>query len=295
MASARKGAYSPKNHWAHVANWPMAYRETRLYATPDLGLTKKAPTGEGAKITYRFDPAHPVQTYGGANLTFDRGPQDQRQVGQRPDYFRFQTPVLDKDVTIAGPVTVEVYGATDGPDTDFEAKLVDVYPDGYEALVLDAPIRARYRGGRMPDDVRMMTPNAPEKMVIDMWNTALTFEKGHRIALHITSSNAPRFLVNHNNGDNADNPKPPRVAVNSCRSSIWTGSRENGLLSPSKGERLGVGVSARVLWKGAGGASSSLCLRAVHSPPTRTLPPSRGKGGALWTATATRPRTGPWV
>ncbi len=215
MASARKGAYSPKNHWAHVANWPMAYRETRLYATPDLGLTKKAPTGEGAKITYRFDPAHPVQTYGGANLTFDRGPQDQRQVGQRPDYFRFQTPVLDKDVTIAGPVTVEVYGATDGPDTDFEAKLVDVYPDGYEALVLDAPIRARYRGGRMPDDVRMMTPNAPEKMVIDMWNTALTFEKGHRIALHITSSNAPRFLVNHNNGDNADNPKPPRVAVNS--------------------------------------------------------------------------------
>jgi predicted acyl esterase len=67
----------------------------------------------------------------------------------------------------------------------------------------------------MPDDVRMMTPNAPEKMVIDMWNTALTFEKGHRIALHITSSNAPRFLVNHNNGDNADNPKPPRVAVNS--------------------------------------------------------------------------------
>jgi len=215
MASARKGAFSPKNHWLHAANWPLAYRETRYYATPDLGLTKAAPTSEGAKVTYRFDPAHPVPTFGGANLTFDRGPEDQRQVGQRQDYFRFQTPVLDKDVTIAGPVTVEVYGATDGPDTDFEAKLVDVYPDGYEALVLDAPIRARYRGGRMPDDIRMMTPNAPEKLVIDMWNTALTFEKGHRIALHITSSNAPRFLVNHNNGDTPDNPKPPRVATNS--------------------------------------------------------------------------------
>jgi predicted acyl esterase len=215
MASARKGAYSPKNHWIHAANWPLAYRETRFYATPDLGLTKAAPKVESAKITYRFDPAHPVPTYGGANLTFDRGPEDQRQVGKREDYFRFQTPVLDQDVTIAGPVTVEVYGATDGPDTDFEAKLVDVYPDGYEALVLDAPIRARYSHGRNPDDVQMMTPNAPEKMVIDLWNTALTFEKGHRIALHITSSNAPRFVVNHNNGDTATDPKPPRIATNS--------------------------------------------------------------------------------
>ena len=215
MASAKKGAASPKNHWEHLANWPPAYRETRLYLTPDLGLAKAAPSAETAKVSYRFDPANPVKTYGGANLTFARGPQDQRQVGARQDYLRFQTPVLDKDTTIAGPVSVELYGATDGPDTDFEAKLVDVYPDGYEALVLDAPIRARYRHGRMPDDVQMMTPNAPEKLTIDMWNTALTFEKGHRIALHVTSSNAPRFMVNHNNGDTATDPKPPRVATNS--------------------------------------------------------------------------------
>jgi predicted acyl esterase len=130
MAAAEKGAFSPKNHWMHVANWPMANRETRYYLTPDLGLTKTAPKIEAAKTSYKFDPAHPVPTFGGANLTFDRGPEDQRQVGARQDYLRFQTPVLDKDVTIAGPVTVELYGATDGPDTDFEAKLVDVYPDG---------------------------------------------------------------------------------------------------------------------------------------------------------------------
>ena len=215
MASARKGAPSPKNHWVHLGNWPPAYREVRYYPTPELGLSTTPPDKAMAKVTYRFDPAHPVTTYGGANLTFDRGPQDQRQVGKRDDYFRFQTPVLEHDVTVAGPVSVEVYGATDGPDTDFEAKLVDVYPDGYEALVLDAPIRARYRHGRMPDDVQMMTPNAPEKLVIDLWNTALTFEKGHRIALHITSSNSPRFVVNHNNGDTPTDPKPPRIAANS--------------------------------------------------------------------------------
>ncbi len=214
MAAARKGALSPKNHWLHAANWPLDYRETRYYLTPDHDLSKTAPKTEVAKTSYKFDPANPVPTFGGANLTFDRGPQDQRQVKPRQDYLRFQTPALDKDTTIAGPVTVELYGATDGPDTDFEAKLVDVYPDGYEALVLDAPIRTRYRNGRMPDDVKMMTPGAPEKLTIDLWNTALTFEKGHRIALHVTSSNSPRFVVNHNNGDNPEAPEPPRVATN---------------------------------------------------------------------------------
>ncbi|MFL5296687.1 MAG: CocE/NonD family hydrolase [Phenylobacterium sp.] len=215
MASARKGAYSPKNHWIHAGNWPLDYRETRLFLTDGLGLSKAPPKAASAKASYRFDPANPAPTVGGANLTFDRGPMDQRAIKARQDYLRFQTPVLDRDVTIAGPVSVELYGATDGPDTDFEAKLVDVYPDGYEALVLDAPIRTRYRNGRTPEDVRMMTPGAPEKLVIDMWNTAITFEKGHRIALHVTSSNSPRFVVNHNNGDEAGDPKPPRVATNS--------------------------------------------------------------------------------
>jgi hypothetical protein len=214
MAAAEKGAYSPLNRHMKAANWPIDYRETRYYLTPDLALATAAPDVEVAKTSYRFDPANPVPTFGGSNLTFDRGPQDQRQVKPRQDYLRFQTPVLDHNVAIAGPVKVELYGATDGPDTDFEAKLVDVYPDGYEALVLDAPIRARYRNGRMPDEVEMMTPNAPEEMTIDLWNTALTFEKGHRIALHITSSNSPRFVVNHNNGDTAADPKPPRVATN---------------------------------------------------------------------------------
>jgi putative CocE/NonD family hydrolase len=113
-------------------------------------------------------------------------------------------------------VKVELYGATDGPDTDFVAKLVDVYPDGYEALVLDAPIRTRFRNGRMPDEVRMMTPNAPEKLTIDLWPTAITFEKGHRIAVHISSSNAPRFEVNPNTGEAPGQHKlKPRVATNS--------------------------------------------------------------------------------
>lgn len=217
MAAAEKGAYSAKNRYMHAANWPIDFRETRYYLTPDKGLSAAAPGAADAKASYRFDPANPVPTIGGANLTFERGPMDQRPIKGRTDYLRFQTPVLTKDVAIAGPVSVELYGSTDGPDTDFEAKLVDVYPDGYEALVLDAPIRARYRNGRMPDDVKMMTPGTPEKLVIDMWNTAITFEAGHRIALHVTSSNSPRFEVNPNSGEAPGDALKPRVATNT----VW--------------------------------------------------------------------------
>jgi hypothetical protein len=214
MAAAEKGQYSPKNGMRTLANWPPAYREVRYYPQADRGLAARAP-GEGpVSISYPFDPKTPVPTFGGANLTFDRGPQDQRQVGTRADYLRFATPPLDKDVVIAGPVKVELYAATDGPDTDFVAKLVDVYPDGYEALVLDAPIRTRFRNGRMPDDVKPMTPGAPEKLTIDLWPTAITFEKGHRIALHLTSSNSPRFEVNPNTGEGPGGKTPPRTATN---------------------------------------------------------------------------------
>jgi predicted acyl esterase len=215
MASARKGAYSPKNRMMHAANWPPAYREVRYYLNADKSLSTKAPAATESKTSYRFDPAKPVPTVGGANLTFDRGPMDQRAIPARQDYLRFQTPVLEKDVVIAGPVKVELNAATDGLDTDFVAKLVDVYPDGYEALVLDAPIRTLFRNGRMPGDVKPMTPRAPEALVIDLWGTALTFEKGHRIALHITSSNSPRFSVNPNTGELPGAQKAkPRVAVN---------------------------------------------------------------------------------
>lgn len=215
MASARKGAFSAKNRMLASANWPPAHREVRFYPAPDLSLSTRPPAEAPARLSYRFDPANPAPTFGGANLTFERGPEDQRKVGQRVDYLRFQTPPLEKDLMIAGPVSVELYASTDGPDTDFVAKLVDVYPDGYEALILDAPIRARFRNGRDADQIRMMTPGAPEKLVIDLWPTAITFEKGHRIALHISSSNAPRFEVNPNTGDPPGAAKsPPRVATN---------------------------------------------------------------------------------
>jgi putative CocE/NonD family hydrolase len=156
-----------------------------------------------------------VPTVGGANLLLPLGPMDQRAIPIREDYLRFESAPLARAVAIAGPVTLTLWAATDGPDTDFMAKLVDVYPDGYEAIVLDGPLRARYRFGRRPEDVRMMEPGKAEKLVIDLWQTALTFEAGHKVALHVTSSNSPRFEVNPNNGSApGGDPGTPRIAIN---------------------------------------------------------------------------------
>lgn len=215
MASAKKRELSDKNGWQTAENWPPESEPTHYYLHSDGELTQTATEATDAKTTYRFDPKNPVETVGGHNLTLPIGPMDQREIGDRPDYFRFQTPVLEEDVTIQGPVWVDLYASTDAPDTDFMFKLVDVYPDGYEALVMDAPIRTRYREGRRADQIKMMEPGKPTRMRVDLGSTALTFEAGHRIALHVTSSNAPRFEVNPNTGEPINKEKlPPRVATN---------------------------------------------------------------------------------
>ena len=224
MASARKGNVSEKNRWMTFGDWPPAPAETSYFLHADGSLSTAKPRADGGKITYAFDPANPVSSIGGANLTFARGPMDQRPIGEREDYLRFQTAPLEQDVVVAGPITMDLWAATDGPDTDFVVKLVDVYPDGYEAIVLDSAIRTRYRNGRMPDEVAMMSPGNPELLSIDMWDTALTFEKGHRIAVHVTSSNFPRIDVNPNTGENPGPGVEGRVARNTIYMAPGTAS-----------------------------------------------------------------------
>jgi uncharacterized protein len=216
MASGRKGHPSAASHVFKSPNWPPVNHPTPYYLTGDMHLSTKAPTAPDAKLSYKFDPANPVKTYGGSNLLQTAGPLDQRPIGQRQDYLRFETAALEKSVAIAGHVDMTLWAATDGLDTDFMVKLVDVYPDGYEQIILDNPIRTRYRHGRDPDDVMLMTPGKPEELHIDLWNTAFTFEKGHKIQVTVTSSNSTKFEVNPNTGEPFGVPTTtaPRVATN---------------------------------------------------------------------------------
>lgn len=214
MASARKGAQSPKNRTISVDTWPPMHDSTRYYLQPGMTISTSKPPAEAASSSYRFDPANPVGTVGGQNLGSDVGPRDQREIGERQDYLRFQTPVLEKDVVVAGHIDMELFVSTDVLDTDFVVKLVDIYPDGYEALILDYPIRARFRNGQNAEDVALMTPGKIEKLLINMWSTAQTFEAGHRIGVQVTSSNYPRFAVNPNNGAALDDSTTPAKIAN---------------------------------------------------------------------------------
>lgn len=215
MAAARKKSPSDKNGWQTADNWPLASTAASYYLSANKELSTAAPTHSDSTTSYAFDPKNPVPTVGGANLSLPIGPLDQREVGERPDYLRFQTPALEREVKIVGRVYVDLFASTAAADTDFMVKLVDVYPDGYEALILDQPLRVRYRGGHRPEQVQMVRPGVPTRMTVELGSTANVFEAGHRIAVHITSSNHPRFEVNPNTGEApGKNELAPQVAQN---------------------------------------------------------------------------------
>ncbi len=112
-------------------------------------------------------------------------------------------------------MTVRVYVSTDVPDTDFTAKLVDIYPDSdaREVNILDGIRRLKSRDGL--DKVVPYTSGEIVPIEIDLWSTSFVFAPGHRIGVHISSSNAPRFAVNPNTGaDFIEEGGETRVAHN---------------------------------------------------------------------------------
>lgn len=200
------------NKWIAAETWPPESNPTSYYIHANGALSTNAPTESDSATSFNYDPTNPVKSVGGQNLIIPKGPMDQREIVDRADYFRFHSEPMAEPLTIIGEISVELHVATDAPDTDFMAKLVDVYPDGYEALIADSGLRVRFREGF--DKEVMMTPGKVEKITIDLWHTALVFEKRHRIGVHITSSNDPRFDPNPNTGKPLRADEETRVAKN---------------------------------------------------------------------------------
>ena len=123
----------------------------------------------------------------------------------RHDVVVFQTEPLAEDVTVIGPIVVKLYASSTAVDTDFTAKLIDVYPlskdypSGYEMNITDGILRARYRNSREKQE--FMKPGEIYEFAIEPFPTANVFKKGHRIRLDLSSSNFPRFDVNPNTGE----------------------------------------------------------------------------------------------
>jgi putative CocE/NonD family hydrolase len=198
------------NTWRDEREWPLARAVPTTYylhgrGGPHAGLLSTEPPGDEPPEVYLADPHHPVPTRGGPNCCYPAqlpsGAYDQRSVEARPDVLVYTTPPLDRALEVTGPIEVVLYASTSAPDTDFTAKLVDVYPDGYARNLTDGILRGRYREGT--DRSRLLTPGRVYEYRIDAGATSTLFKRGHRIRLEIASSNFPRFDRNPQTGEPA--------------------------------------------------------------------------------------------
>lgn len=237
--SGRKNKDGHLDHggrWIEGSDWPLPNTQPLdLYLHADMSLKVGAPFHKDEAISYDFDPSNPVPTIGGALTSgepiFTGGGFNQVESEEffgctqpglpltaRKDVLSFQTAPLEADLAIVGPVEIELWASTNAPDTDFTAKLVDVYPPsedyprGYALNITDGIFRVRYRNGfDKPEPVKA---GEVFKITISPFATANLFKKGNRIRLDISSSNFPKFDVNPNTGEPEGTSRRKQIAVN---------------------------------------------------------------------------------
>lgn len=193
-------ANAPGNEWRTSNDWPpFATVETAYFLHDDKTLSTSPATQPDAKLTFTYDPNNPCPTHGGGELTLPAGPFNQHELGLRPDVLVFASVPLTAPIEVTGNVKAKLYVSSDAPDTDFTAKFVDIYPDGKEYLMLDGIQRVKFRNGfEKPDP---LAPGTIGELTLDLWTISLIVNTGHKIGLHVSSSNYPRFEKNPNTGE----------------------------------------------------------------------------------------------
>ncbi len=197
-----------ENVWRDEQEWPLAraiptpfYLHSNGHANTlagDGSLSLELP-GDESVDRFVYDPLNPVPTLGGALLMppiYRPGPRDQQPIERRADMLVYTSAPLERALEVTGPVTVSLWAASSTPDTDFVARLVDVYEDGFAQNLTDGIIRARYRHSLQSPE--SLEPGKAYEYTIDLWATSNVFQAGHCIRLDITSSNFPRWDRNLN-------------------------------------------------------------------------------------------------
>jgi putative CocE/NonD family hydrolase len=237
--TGRKNAEGRMDHggrWRTAGDWPVPGTvEQPFYLGADGTLSPVPPEAAEGSRSYRYDPADPVPSIGGTITSgapiMQGGAYDQREgpeffgsvepyrpLAERPDVLVFQTEPLSEDVEVTGPLVARLWISSDCPDTDFTAKLVDVYPpnedypEGFAMNVTDGIVRVRYRDSwERPE---LMTPGEVYEVTIEAFPTSNLFVRGHRIRVDVSSSNYPHFDLNFNTGEPEGLATHSRVATN---------------------------------------------------------------------------------
>jgi putative CocE/NonD family hydrolase len=219
--------------------------ETAWYLQPEGRLAPATPPEHGGSTAYEFDPRNPVPTIGGNISSGDdillQGAWDQRggkhvwnwqqpiPLSARNDVIVFQSEPLLADLEVTGELKVELWVSSLAVDTDFTAKLIDVYPPsvdfpgGFDLNIGDAIKRARFRDSLAEE--KLMEPGEIYKVTIPLYPTSNVFKRGHRIRVDISSSNFPRFDVNPNTGEPLNNHRRMETATNTIYHSEKYASR----------------------------------------------------------------------
>jgi putative CocE/NonD family hydrolase len=230
-------------YWLEADDLPVSGTKfVKYYMHSNGSLSTGEPKHNDASVSYQFNPDDPVPTIGGSMAASQPlwvgGAFDQREkeyngnpekgfYGSKPPYLPlkarkdvvvYQTEILKEDVQVIGPIKVIIHASSDARDTDFTAKLIDVYPSsadypaGYEMNITDGIIRSRYRNS--PEKQELMEPGTIYEFTIKPFSTANVFKKGHRIRVDISSSNFPRFDVNPNTGEPIGKNTMSKICVN---------------------------------------------------------------------------------
>jgi putative CocE/NonD family hydrolase len=234
----KKTADGLLNHggfWRDEKEWPLARTQhSKYYFQPGGGLSPMPPAAASASTSYDFDPSNPVPTVGGNISSADgimlQGAWDQRggehvwnakapiPLSARRDVLVFQTEPLAQDVEVTGEIQVKLWASSSAVDTDFTAKLIDVYPSspdfpgGFDLNLEDGIVRARFRDSLKRE--ALMEPGKTYEFTIKLYPTSNVFKRGHRIRVDLSSSNFPRFDVNPNTGEPLGEHRRQAVATN---------------------------------------------------------------------------------
>jgi putative CocE/NonD family hydrolase len=230
-----KGLLFHGGAWREELEWPLSRaRATNYYFGAGGELDTTAPKTASSSTSFTFDPKQPVPTIGGNISSGDgimqQGAWDQHggphiwnspqplPLSARNDIVVFQSEPLANDLEVTGEIEVKLWASSSTPDTDFTAKLIDVYPGssdwpgGFDLNIGDGIMRARFREGL--DKEKLMQPGEVYPFTIKLYPTSNVFKKGHRIRVDISSSNFPRFDVNPNTGEPLNDHRRVQTAVN---------------------------------------------------------------------------------
>jgi hypothetical protein len=230
----KEGRLDHGGFWRAAESWPLPQTVlTPFYLHPGRSLLIAKP-GDGAPLSFIADPRDPVPTIGGAlssgGPVMYGGAYDQRTGPQifgakppygplagRPDVLVFQTPPLPEDLEIAGPLELRLWVASDGPDADTHAKLIDLYPlsedypEGFAMNLSEGLLRLRYRDSW--EAPTLLEPGRPHAVTVAMFPCANLFKRGHRLRLDLAGSNFPHFDINPNSGEPEGAMERPRRAT----------------------------------------------------------------------------------